>query len=55
MDSQATVQDLLAAIRRLPPNAPVDDPRKWYRTQHEHWIGWLEACAGPGGYHRKRA
>lgn len=27
---------LLAAIRRLPADPPVHDPRKWYRTQKEH-------------------
>ena len=42
MDIDASVEELLAAIRRLPPGVPVDDLRKWYRTQHEHWIGWPE-------------
>lgn len=48
-----TVPELLAAIRRLPADPPVHDPRKWYRTQKEHWIGWLEEYAGPGAYGRK--
>lgn len=48
-----TVPELLAAIRRLPSDPPVDDPRKWYRTQKEHWIGWLEEYDGPGAYDRK--
>ncbi len=25
----------------------------WYRTQHEHWLGWLRAYSGPGAYQRK--
>ncbi len=25
----------------------------WYRTQHEHWLGWLEGYSGPGAYSRK--
>jgi hypothetical protein len=25
----------------------------WYRTQHEHWLGWLEGYLGPGAYNRK--
>ena len=27
--------------------------RVWYRTQHEHWLGWLEGQQGPGAYDRK--
>jgi hypothetical protein len=25
----------------------------WYRTQHEHWLGWLAGWNGPGAYNRK--
>ena len=28
-------------------------PGKWYRTQKEHWLGWLEHYEGPGAYGRK--
>lgn len=24
----------------------------WYKTQHEHWLGWLRAYDGPGAYRR---
>ncbi len=24
----------------------------WYKTQHEHWLGWLRAYDGPGAYGR---
>src|SRR5690606_31435310 len=47
------VAELLRAIKRLPTDPPVHDPRKWYRTQKEHWIGWLDEYAGPGAYGRK--
>jgi hypothetical protein len=26
----------------------------WYETQHEHWLGWLDAYDGPGGYNRQQ-
>ncbi len=38
--------DLMRAIGRLPEDEPVDDPRKWYRTQKEHWLEWLSAYGG---------
>lgn len=25
----------------------------WYRTQHEHWLGWLRGYEGSGAYGRK--
>jgi hypothetical protein len=25
----------------------------WYKTQHEHWLGWLGAYQGPGAYDRE--
>lgn len=27
--------------------------RAWYRSQKEHWLGWLEEYEGPGYYGRK--
>ena len=29
--------------------------RVWYKTQHEHWLGWLGEYDGPGGYNRKNS
>ncbi len=26
----------------------------WYRTQQEHWLGWLRSYDGPGFYGRRR-
>ena len=48
-----SIDDFLQAIRRLPPDEPVDDPKNWYRTQKEHWLGWLSEYRGPGAYGRK--
>lgn len=42
-------------IERLPPDAPMDRPGKWYRTEHGHWLGWLGEYDGPGAYGRKTA
>lgn len=41
------------AIGRLPADDPVVDPKKWYATQKQHWIGWLGEYHGPGFYGRK--
>jgi hypothetical protein len=40
------------AIRRLPSDEPRDDPNVWYKTQKEHWLGWLKEYGGPGAYGR---
>jgi hypothetical protein len=55
MRRDATVSDLRAVIERLPPDVPKDRPGKWYRTQQEHWLGWLGEYDGPGAYDRKTA
>ena len=38
----------LEAHKRLAINR---DP--WYKSQKEHWLGWLKDYDGPGFYHRK--
>ena len=48
-----SIRDFLIAISRLPEDRPVRNPRKWYLTQKEHWIGWLFEYNGPGAYGRK--
>lgn len=48
-----SIPKFIAAIRKLPEDEPFDDPGVWYRTQKEHWIGWLRAYGGPGAYGRK--
>lgn len=53
VDKLISINKFITAIRRLPSDKPVDDPKKWYRTQREHWIGWLSEYHGPGAYERK--
>ena len=53
MEKEITIAQFIKAIEHLPEDAPKDDPRKWYRTQKEHWLGWLDAYDGPGAYGRK--
>jgi len=48
-----SVRSLRRAIKKLPSDRPVDNPRVWYRTQKEHWLGWLSEYDGPGAYKRK--
>jgi hypothetical protein len=52
MRDPISARTFLAAIRKLPPDEPVQNPKKWYLTQHEHWIGWLNEYEGPGAYGR---
>ena len=47
------VAKLLRTIRLLPSDEEIIDPKKWYLTQKQHWIGWLSAYRGPGAYGRK--
>ncbi len=39
-------------IRQLPSDEPQADPKKWYTTQKDHWLGWLGEYSGPGAYGR---
>lgn len=62
-----TPQDLLARIQSLPADTPrhkaletalrvrVGYWRAWYRSQKEHWQGWLGEYDGPGAYGRGAA
>lgn len=34
-------------------DAPGIYPGKWYSTQHEHWLGWLDEYHSPGAYGRR--
>jgi len=45
--------DLARKIKRLPADAPVIREGVWYKTQKEHWLGWLSGYDGPGAYGRK--
>ena len=47
------IPQFIRAIRQLPSDESVVDPKVWYTTQKEHWLEWLEGYQGPGGYGRK--
>ena len=65
-ESITSAAALLRAVARLPElqpltvrfeqqlraDAPIYRP-PWYRTQKEHWLGWLANYSGPGAYGRK--
>lgn len=53
MKDSVRIEALLDIIRTLPADAPADHPGKWYRTQKEHWIGWLSEYHGSGAYGRQ--
>jgi hypothetical protein len=53
MSESITIEQLIQVIERLPADAPVDDPQKWYTTQKEHWLGWLNEYHAPGAYSRQ--
>jgi len=48
-----TINGFVQVIQELPSDKPRNHPGKWYRTQKEHWLGWLGEYAGPGAYGRK--
>jgi hypothetical protein len=50
--SVLTVPQLIRKIRVLPSDPPRIDPRVWYRTQKEHWLGWLGHYHTQGAYGR---
>ena len=53
MQDLNSIEALLGVIRNLLADQPVHNPRKWYLTQKEHWIGWLSDYSGPGAYGRQ--
>lgn len=53
MEPSISIAEFIKIIRRLPIDPPRDDLNTWYRTQKEHWLGWLGEYGGPGAYGRK--
>ena len=53
MTKTKTIAQFIHAVRQLPSDDPVDDPRVWYKTQKEHWLEWLKGYNRPGVYGRK--
>lgn len=48
-----TIAQLAAAIEGLPADPVIENSGVWYKTQKEHWLGWIRGYAGPGAYGRK--
>jgi hypothetical protein len=53
MTREITIEQLRNAIKKLPSDEPKDQPGIWYKTQKEHWLGWLKEYRGSGAYGRK--
>jgi hypothetical protein len=47
-----SILEFIRVIKKLPSDEPVEDPKVWYKTQKEHWLGWLKEYGGPGAYGR---
>ena len=63
-----TPLELRALIAELPKRVPLTDALEaqncpqssrlhttWYRSQKEHWLGWLGEYGSPGAYRRKNS
>jgi len=53
MTRPVSIRRFRDAIKKLPSDRPRDTPGKRYKTQREHWLGWLDAYHGPGYYGRQ--
>lgn len=53
MSKDITIERLRNAIKKLPSDPPKIQRGIWYRTQKEHWLGWLKEYRGPGAYGRR--
>ena len=47
-----TIRQFIRKIRTLPAARPAIDPRRWYLTQKQHWLGWLSEYNSQGYYGR---
>ena len=52
MESIISIAQFIRSIRGLASDEPKVNPRVWYTTQKEHWLGWLSQYHGPGAYGR---
>lgn len=53
MIKEITIEQFRHAIKQLPSDKPKTQPGVWYKTQKEHWLGWLSEYNGSGAYGRK--
>lgn len=47
-----SIAEFTRSIERLSKDPEVDDPCVWYKSQKEHWLGWLGDYEGSGAYGR---
>jgi hypothetical protein len=52
MNGKMSISKFIRLIQQLPSDKPYPDPRVWYKTQKEHWLGWLKEYHTPGAYGR---
>ena len=52
MQKTITIAQFIRAVECLPSDEPHSRPGVWYKTQKEHWLGWLGEYHGPGAYGR---
>jgi hypothetical protein len=48
MEERISIAEFISAIERL----PTDEPRVWYTTEKQHWLGWLSQYNTAGAYGR---
>jgi hypothetical protein len=53
MTRPVSIRRFRDAIKKLPSDRPRDTPGKRYKTEKEHWLGWLGDYNGPGYYGRQ--
>jgi len=53
MTKEITIEQFRNTIKKLPSDEPKVQPGIWYKTQQEHWLGWLKEYRGQGAYGRK--
>ena len=52
MKETISIAQFIQIIQQLPSDEPHVNPKKWYTTQKQHWLGWLSDYDGPGAYGR---
>ena len=53
MTKPISIRRFRDAIKKLPSDRRRDTPGNLYKTQKEHWLGWLREYHGPGYYGRQ--
>jgi len=53
MEKSISIRKFIKMINRFPVDEPIIKKGVWYRTQKEHWLGWLRHYHTPGAYNRQ--